>query len=275
MATATVAATGKTVTFNLPESDTVSPRAGVSLPKTPHPKKFQEPGASPGDVMQPPLVETVRPQSVPERRLSPRAGDDAPRPLSRPSSEQNGVSLDMKQRTKPAHSYRSRQRREDHVGKTHKRVKPSDAARVITTVRERTNSASREDMRLLKYNVAKLREHHLKVEEEIKHLTRGKSTLELAVQDIRKAISVNQQSVSMQQKKTHLETVSYIIHACLYMYLVPMCSLCNLFFKTQGVPITLKDPSKCLQFRMLCMKTPVQCHAYAMQYLYRTLQCAY
>jgi hypothetical protein len=63
-------------------------------------------------------------------------------------------------------------------------------------------------MRLLKYNVAKLREHHLKVEEEIKHLTRGKSTLELAVQDIRRAISVNQQSVSMQQKKTHLQTDS-------------------------------------------------------------------
>ena len=219
MATATAAATAKTVTFNLPESDTASPRAGVSLPKTPHPKKLQEHGASPGAVVQSPHPETVRPQSVPAR-LSPRAQDDTLRPLSRPSSEQNDLSLDIhvKQRTKPAQSSRLRQGREEHAGKahSHRRAKPSDAARVINSVRERTNSASRENMRLLKYNVAKLREHHLKVEEEIKHLTRGKSTLELAVQDIRRAISVNQQSVSMQQKKTHLQTVSSTAQSCAY-----------------------------------------------------------
>lgn len=57
-------------------------------------------------------------------------------------------------------------------------------------------------MRSLKHDVSQLREHLLKVEEEIKNLNRGRNTLEIAVQDIRKALSVNQQSISTQQKKS-------------------------------------------------------------------------
>lgn len=81
-------------------------------------------------------------------------------------------------------------------------------SQLASQVRERVNSSSHDRIRSLKYEVAKLREHLLKVEEEVKHLNRGRRTLELAVEDIRRAISVNQQSHSSQLKRTRGSGVS-------------------------------------------------------------------
>ena len=82
------------------------------------------------------------------------------------------------------------------------RISKSSTAAIAREVRDRTNSESHEHVRSLKHDVSQLREHLLKVEEEIKNLSRGRNTLEIAVQDIRKALSVNQQSISTQQKKS-------------------------------------------------------------------------
>lgn len=82
------------------------------------------------------------------------------------------------------------------------RMSPSQVTQVANQVRERANASCHEHIRSLKYEVAKLREHLLRMEEEIKHLNRGRHTLEIAIQDMRKALSVNQQSLSTQQKKS-------------------------------------------------------------------------
>lgn len=197
-AVAVAATTAKSVTFKLPENDSGGAKAAVALPKTLHPKKLQE-----SELLQSPNAvpnEISHPQSFPTSSPIPHEL----RPQSRPTSDQKDISF--KEKMKPFSTTRQQQQQEHQV-KIRKRLKPSDTAHAINAVRERTNSASREDIRLMKYNVAKLREHLLKTEEEIKQMTRGKSVLELAVQDIRKSISVNQQSVSLQQKKTHAETV--------------------------------------------------------------------
>ena len=217
MASAVAAAT-KSVTFKLPENDSGGAKAVVALPKTPHPKKLRESGQA--ELLESSTITSsgiTCPQSL--RTSSPRPHDDETglRPQSRPSSEQKDISYTMKEKTKPQHTNHSSITRQQHHVRVHTRLKPSDTAQAINAVRERTNSASRDDTRLMKYNVARLREHLLKVEEEIKQMTRGKCTLEFAVQDIRKAISVNQQSVSMQQKKTHAEMVREYI-TCTFMY---------------------------------------------------------
>ena len=78
----------------------------------------------------------------------------------------------------------------------------TQVAQLAGHVRSTTNSSCHEHIRALKYNAARLREQLLKVEEEIKNMNRGRSTLEIAIQDVRKALSVNQQSISTQQKKS-------------------------------------------------------------------------
>lgn len=73
---------------------------------------------------------------------------------------------------------------------------------MVREIRGQTNSETHKHIRSLKLDVSQLREHLLNVEEEIKNLTRGRHTLDLAVQDVRKALSTNQQSISTQQKKS-------------------------------------------------------------------------
>ena len=78
------------------------------------------------------------------------------------------------------------------------------AARVVTLARELrhgTNSTSHDHVRRVKYQVAKLREQTLKVEEDVRQSSKTKHVLELAILDMRKALSINQQSLSTQQKK--------------------------------------------------------------------------
>ena len=84
---------------------------------------------------------------------------------------------------------------------------PSEAARIAQQVRDKSSAAAHEHVRSHKYDVAKLREHLLRVEEQVRALNRGKGTLELAVQDVRKDLSTNQQSLDMQQKRTRSSEV--------------------------------------------------------------------
>lgn len=96
------------------------------------------------------------------------------------------------------------------------RMSPSQVTQVANQVRERANASCHEHIRSLKYEVAKLREHLLRLEEEIKHLNRGRHTLEIAIQDMRKALSVNQQSLSTQQKKSRDGQVCELVKKWLY-----------------------------------------------------------
>ena len=246
---ASASATTKIVTFKLPESseNEAESAARAVLPKTPHPKKLrpaesaqQTLASASSDVSHPdsnptpksirPPEEKLRPPSRPatERDASfvsagsdyvphpnsnvppkPPAEDLRP-PSSHPASERhafvkNGTSDQSEGACKRSRSALYREQ------KGQVRIRPSDTAHAVNTVRERTNSASREHISSIKYNVAKLREHLLRVEEEIRQTTRGKNTLELAVQDVRRAMSINQQSVSMQQRRSKTERVSGII----------------------------------------------------------------
>lgn len=90
------------------------------------------------------------------------------------------------------------------------RMTSSEAARIAQQVRDKSSAVAHEHVRVLKYDVAKLREHLLKVEELVRVLSRGKGTLELAVQDVRKDLSTNQQSLDMQQKKSRNREVGIV-----------------------------------------------------------------
>ena len=195
-------AVAKNVTFKLPESAEQKTMASVALPKAPHPKKLLQDSEKPKPSTAPPGSRSG--DSV-ARKPSPLPPEGEHRPHSRPSSEQEAISRHTGSLSGGRHIHSSLL--EQQV-KGQSRLRPSDTAKVANAVRERTNSACRDDIRLLKYNVAKLREHLLKVEEEIKQMSRGKNTLEVAVQDVRRAISTNQQSVSTQQKKSRSDTVS-------------------------------------------------------------------
>lgn len=72
-------------------------------------------------------------------------------------------------------------------------------------IRDQTNVACLDHTRWMKHDVAKIREHVIKIEEEIKLGNKAKVTLDAKIFDLRKCLSVNQQSISAQQKKTHRE----------------------------------------------------------------------
>ena len=195
-----MAAAGRTVKFTLPEGSEERYRESENAqsPNTLHPKR---PGTPPKPRTQPSSL------SSPSLTGGERQREEQPRPQSRPSSQQTCTSREDS-RTPQRHTpSTTREHSREHSASRQRRRKQSNAAREVHAVRERTNSASREQVRSLKYSVARLRESLLKVEEEVKMMARGRRTLEMAVQDVRRAISVNQQSVSMQQKKTRAEMV--------------------------------------------------------------------
>ncbi|CAI7993699.1 hypothetical protein GBAR_LOCUS1304 [Geodia barretti] len=192
-------ASTKTVTFRLPDGATEKGREGgdITLPKTPHPKILQS---------RPELSQTV---PSPVRQYATRESET--RPQSRPSSEQSSFPLnDRHKKTTPqTTTTRRRQFLAASTDDGRPRLRePPELSAAVNAARERTNSASRENTRVLKYGVARLRESLLGVEEEVKRMTRGRRTLELAVQDVRRSISVNQQSLSVQQKKARAQTDS-------------------------------------------------------------------
>lgn len=89
-----------------------------------------------------------------------------------------------------------------------KRSSAVKASVVAEKLRMQTNGDSLNYIRTIKYQVATLHKHLLKVEDEIKLMNKGRRTLEYAVQDARKSLSVSQQSLSAQQKKARVGQVS-------------------------------------------------------------------
>ena len=243
------------VTFKLPEgseSEAESASHAV-LPKTPHPKKLR-PAESAQQTLAPASSDVSHSDNNPTPKSS-RLQEDKRRPPSRPASERdasltsvpsdaaqpnnNNINTlpsskteELRPPSRPASEHDAFVKRKTvgHLSddacrrarsalyrqqKEQQRIRPSDTANAVNAVRERTNSASREHISSMKYNVAKLRERLLRIEEEIRHTTRGKNTLELAVQDVRRAMSINQQSVSMQQKRSRVERVSQALRKSL------------------------------------------------------------
>ncbi len=85
---------------------------------------------------------------------------------------------------------------------------PVNAYTIAEKMRQQSNNIVHEHVRNVKYDLASLHEHLLKLEDEIKLANKGKIALEIAIQDIRRGISVNQQTISAQQKKRREEVYS-------------------------------------------------------------------
>ena len=84
----------------------------------------------------------------------------------------------------------------------------SKVSKIAEHVRKQSNAASHDVVRVAKYEVSRMYEYLIKVEDEIKLMHKARHTLEMAVQDFRKSISLNQQTISSQQKKTRGSEVS-------------------------------------------------------------------
>ena len=88
------------------------------------------------------------------------------------------------------------------------RIQGSQVTKMAHQLRDQNNSASLDHVRWMKCDVAKMREYLIKIEEEIKLGNRTKSLLDAKVLDLRRCLSVNQQSISSQQKKSYREVCS-------------------------------------------------------------------
>ena len=131
-----------------------------------------------------------------------------------PSTHATTASYDGNGKGSPvlAHSVES-----THLG-SKPRVEPSSnhalnlskLSKMAEQVRTQSNAASHNLVRAAKYEVSRMYEFLIKLEEEIKLTHKARHTLEMAVQDIRKSISLNQQTISSQQKKTRGNEVSSI-----------------------------------------------------------------
>lgn len=100
-------------------------------------------------------------------------------------------------------------------------VTSHDTTKNAADLRLATSHKMYEEVKCLRYETSKIRETSLKVEEEvdkfcysklaliyvtqIKHMLRTKESLETCIQDIRAGISTNQQSASIQEKRSRDE----------------------------------------------------------------------
>ncbi len=146
------------------------------------------------------------------------------RPVSRPGSEMKEILRQQEVRTGKAGrggiEGAAARDRSPLLFDRQSRMTASQVSQVASQLRERANTSSHDRVRSLKFEVARLREHLLKAEEEVKHLSRGRRTLELAVEDIRRAISVNQQSHSSQLKKSRGDGVGLVVGPLKYLVLL-------------------------------------------------------
>ena len=218
--------TPKTVSFRVPAStssvgivSSPTPLPPTTTLATPSPPEAEKKSLSPA----PDLVADIinRPKKLHPSKIhdsqstvsDPPPSDD--RPPSRPSSEIAKVAKKSSRPRTSVPSYvrlaRCGARSSSASGRDRSPLLLHESrekgAKTATTgvakgIREQTNSATHQHVRSAKQDVSQLREHLLKVEEEIKNLNRGRSTLEISIQDSRKALSVNQQSISTQQKKS-------------------------------------------------------------------------
>ena len=232
LTTTAATATQQTGITNRPQSQLPKPSSPLVVQGISSPKPESKP--TPTDSVptaqhgaKPDLVADIvdGPKTVHPRKLVNQDGVQANRPDSRPGSDIQAMMQNQDRQVSPLSMHRQQGGRVYHRStgirtfantmSTRDRsplldqqkckalsISNAQVAQVARQIRDSVNSASHEHRRALKYDAARLREHLLKVEEEIKNLNRGRSTLELAIQDMRKSLSVNQQSISTQQKKS-------------------------------------------------------------------------
>lgn len=111
--------------------------------------------------------------------------------------------------------------------------------KIVYQIREQTNVSCLDYARWMKHDVAKLREHLVKMEDEIKLASKAKTTLDARIFDLRKCLSVNQQSISAQQKKSHREVG--VKQLCV----IGVWSVCNASFSMETEAILLHDLEIC------------------------------
>ena len=81
--------------------------------------------------------------------------------------------------------------------------------------RDQSNMATHSNVRTIKHDVAKLRVQLVKLEEEIKHMTRGRGLLAVGIQEMRRSLSTNQRSISTFQKRSKNRTeVGGVLRSC-------------------------------------------------------------
>ena len=232
----------KTVSFQLP--GTVQPRAATAPPRVrtvrqpgtssrkiiPHGssgKHRREGVTSPKPDL---IADIFHDQEIKQKATSERSDETPNRPKSAvPShssptnevvpmhevlSHEHEVSEDQvnEERRSSSSSGQSKVSKAKVIKSTHKaltpvrRLTPTNlVTKMASQIRDQTNTASFDYMRWLKHDVAKLREHLVKIEEEIKLASKAKAVLDTRILDVRKCLSVNQQSISAQQKKSHKE----------------------------------------------------------------------
>lgn len=117
-------------------------------------------------------------------------------------------------------------------------VTSHDTTKNAADLRLATSHKMYEEVKCLRYETSKIRETSLKVEEEIKHMLRAKESLETCIQDIRAGISTNQQSVSIQEKRSRDE------NACLKLLRSEMTMLSKCKREVESKLLMIK---KCLQ----------------------------
>ncbi len=156
-----------------------------------------------------PKLEAEQPPADGARLLSPKAkGQEEEQSTLLPSGEDAEQSSKTKTKADSTHDSKASMKSGHRRSSAHSTVyKSEQVSKMAYQVREKTNVSSHDHIRLMKYDVARLREHLVKLEDEIRHANRGKGLLEVSIQDVRKSLSVNQQSVSTQQKKTRGEEV--------------------------------------------------------------------
>lgn len=101
---------------------------------------------------------------------------------------------------------------------SHSSTTTSQVRKMVFQAREQTNVSSHDHVRWMKHDMAVLREHLVKMEEEIKLANKAKVLLDTKIFDLRKCLSVNQQSVSSQQKKSHRQVLKLLIIQCIVVH---------------------------------------------------------
>lgn len=175
----------KSVKFSTPLQ---SVKEQHTFPKTPHPHK-RPPASSEKEAIKNDNHLSIKPALTDPPKITPFLNPPPPPPPPHGSK----VSVHAE----------TGQLQNEHYTSTKKKSSPTVKATVVAEkLRQQANSTCLNYIRTIKYQVAKLHEHLLKIEEEIKQANKGRRTLEIAIQEARKSLSTNQQSLSNQQKRT-------------------------------------------------------------------------
>lgn len=146
------------------------------------------------------------PEVVTMKEVIPGSGEKMDQKIIKPKQDRRITSGQAKvSKVKSIRGHRMLTGSVQHGGKL---TQTSQVTRMAYRVREQTNVSCLEHVRWMKHDVAKLREHLVKIDDEIKLANKAKVFLDTKIFDLRKCLSVNQQSVTAQQKRSHREVCS-------------------------------------------------------------------